>query len=178
MPTRWDRWALTVGAAGVWLPGLFLLRFAAHVLSGRNGSGPSALVGFGIALLLCLVLLRLVWWLPYRSVRAWMWASMLALSLCGVSVWVGTVLANSVTVEIGNDLMGSALLGLGTGAPLALAYGALGGTLLGYAARAGGAQAGPSHRPLALAAACGTLLVAGAAAVACFVMNDIWPGPT
>lgn len=169
---------LTLAAAGVWFPGLFLLRFVAHLASDRNGSGASAMLGFGLSLLLCLVLLRLVWWLPYRSARAWMWASILALLLCGLSVWIGTVLANSVTVELGNDLLGSALAGLGTGAPLAIAYGALGGSLIGLAARAGRAQAGPSERPLVLVASCTALLLIGAASIACFVRYDTWPGPS
>jgi len=177
MPTKRDRWLLTLAAAGVWLPGLLLLRFVAHFVTGRNGSGASALVGFGVAFVLCLVCLRLVWWLPYRSRRAWVWASVLALSICGMSVWVGTALANSATVELGNDLLWSALLGLGTGAPLAVGYGALGGFFIGLAARAGRAHAGPSERPVSLVASCGVLILAGAIGTAYLVLHDTWPGP-
>lgn len=169
---------LTLAAAAMWLPGLFLLRFAAHALSGRNGSGPSALIGFIIALLLCLLLLRLVWWLPYRSAGSWMWASVFALCLCGLPVWVGTALANSETVELGNDLLGSAWIGLATGAPLAALLGAGSGFLVGSAARAGRAQAGPSERPLALVSSSISLLLMGAATVAYFVVHDVWPGPS
>jgi len=176
MPTRWDRLALTGAALGVWVPGLFLLRYVAHLVSGRNGSGASALIGFAVSLLLCLILLRLVWWLPYRSTRSWTWASAFALALCGIGVWVGTALANSVAVELGDDLLWSALLGLGSGAPLALAYGALGGFLIGLCARAGGAQEGPSQRPLALATACSALLLAGTLGVGFFVFHDPWLG--
>ncbi len=178
MPSRWDRWALTAATAGVWLPGLFLLRYFAHFVSGRNGSGTSAFVGFAGAVLLCLLLLRLVWWLPYRRARAWVWTSVVAVCLCGSAVWVGTALESSVTAEIGNDMLWSAVVGLGTGAPVAMAYGAFGGFLIGLAARAGGAQAGPSERPIALAMACAFLLLAGTAGVVYFILNDTWPGPS
>jgi|GEM_PF-2889906 len=172
MSPSWDRWSLTAACAGAWIPGLFLLRHLAHIVSGRNGTGSSALIGFAIAFVLCLVLLRLVWWLPYRSAQAWLWTSVVVLAACGIPVWVGTALSNSVTAEIGNDLMWSALWGLVTGAPLALAYGLLAGFFLGLTARAGGAVAGQSQRPIALAACAIGLFLAGIGGGAYFIVKD------
>jgi len=178
MPSSWDRWSLTAAAAGVWLPGLFLLRYVAHSVSGRNGSGASALIGFFVAFLLCLVVLRLVWWLPYRGVRAWIWTSVVVLCSCGAIVWIATALSNSITADIGNDLIWSALWGLVSGAPIAAVYGALGGFLIGVTARAGGALGGQSQRPWVLAVCSGLLFLAGAGGVAYFVLTDVWPGPS
>jgi hypothetical protein len=176
MPSSWDRWSLTAAAAGAWIPGLFLLRYLAQAVSGRDGTGHSALIGFGLALVICLVFLRFVWWRPYRSARAWLWTSIIVLGMCGVPVWAGTALSNSVTAEIGDDLMWSALWGLTTGAPTALAYGAAAGFLLGLTARAGGAQAGQSQRPVALAACAVGLFLTGIGGGVYLLWTSFWSG--